>query len=162
MVDISFTMILQWINFAILLFLLTKLLYKPLTGYLDRRREEIASNLKEANKTRQEADSKLAEYEKTLAGVEQEGRQIKFKARGEGQEEKEKILAQARVDASRVMDKASQEIHLQEKKAGLRLRRETVDLSINIAEKLIEKKLNSADQREYIRQSIDEMEKIDA
>ena len=41
MVDISLTMILQWLNFALLLFLLTKLLYRPLIGFLDKRRNEI-------------------------------------------------------------------------------------------------------------------------
>ncbi len=158
----SFTIILQWINFAILLFLLTKLLYKPLMSYLDRRREEVESKLKEADKTREEAESTLAEYEKQMAGAEEEGRDIKFQARNEGQQEREKIITQARADASRVMDKARQEIQLQEKKARTRLRRDTVDLSINIAEKLMEKELNREEQQKFIRQSIEDMKGIDA
>ncbi len=162
MVDISFTMILQWINFAILLFLLTKLLYKPLMGYLDRRREEVESELKEADRTRKQAEVTLAEYEKKMAGAEQEGRQIKFQARNEGQEEREQIITQARADASRVMDKARQEIELQEKKARARLRRDTVDLSINIAEKLMEKELDREEQQKFIRQSIEDMKGLDA
>ena len=162
MVDISFTMILQWINFAILLFLLTKLLYKPLIGYLDRRREEVESELKEADRTREQAEVTLAEYEKKMAGAEQEGRQIKFQARNEGQEEREQIITQARADASRVMAKARQEIELQEKKARARLRRDTVDLSINIAEKLMEKELDREEQQKFIRQSIEDMKGLDA
>ena len=162
MVDISFTMILQWLNFAILLFLLTKLLYKPLMGYLDRRREEVESDLKEADKTREQAESTLAEYEKKMVGAEQEGRQIKFQARNEGQEEREKIITKARADAARVMDKAHQEIELQEKKARTRLRRDTVDLSINIAEKLMEKELDRKEQQKFIRQSIEDMKGLDA
>ena len=162
MVDISFTIFLQWINFGILLFLLTKLLYRPFMQYLDRRRREVESNLKEADQTRQEAETTLAEYEQKLAGVEQEGREIKFKARNEGQKEREDILAKTRVDATRVMDKARQEIQLQEKKARSRLRRDTVDLSINIAEKLMEKELDREEQQKFIRQSIDEMKGTNA
>ena len=155
-------MILQWINFAILLFLLTKLLYKPLMDYLDRRREEVESELKEADRTREQAEVTLAEYEKKMAGAEQEGRQIKFQARNEGQEEREQIITQARADASRVMDKARQEIELQEKKARARLRRDTVDLSINIAEKLMEKELDREEQQKFIRQSIEDMKGLNA
>jgi F-type H+-transporting ATPase subunit b len=162
MVDISFTMILQWIIFGILFFLLTKLLYRPLLDYLDRRRNEVEATLKEADRTRQEAEDRLEEYRKRLAGAEEEGREIKFQARAEGQKEREEILSQARLEASRVMERGRQEIDLQEKKARARLRKETVDLSINIAEKLMVRKLDREEQRKIIQRSIHEMEEMDA
>lgn len=163
MVDISlFTIILQWINFGILLFLLSKLLYTPVMQYLDRRRKEVASNLKDAEQTRKKAESTLAGYEQKMAGAEEEGREIKVEARSKGLEEREEILTQARLEASRVMERGRQEIQLQEKKARSHLRRETVGLSISIAEKLMGKELARDEQEEFIRRSIEEMKGIDA
>lgn len=162
MVDISFTIILQWINFGILFFLLSKFLYKPVLLFLDQRREEVESKMKEAEKSRETAESTLVAYEKKLAGAEEESREIKSQARSEGQKEREGIVAQARGEALRMMDKARQEIQLQEKKARSRLQCDTVNLSISIAEKLMEKELDREEQHRFIRQSIDEMEGINA
>ena len=62
MVDISFTMVFQWVNFGVLLFLLTKLLFRPVTEFLDRRTGEISDNLENARRTRRESDDVLENY----------------------------------------------------------------------------------------------------
>ncbi len=154
----NFTMVLQWVNFAILLFLLTKFLYKPLIKLLDDRRDKVKSTIDSAARTKQEADELFRERRTQLDRVDLEAKEIKLQAAKEGLKEREKIVARADEDASRIVDRARDDISLQEKKARKRLREETVDLSISVAEKLLEKEIDRSDQRRFVGRAIEEME----
>lgn len=160
MVDISFTIILQWLNFAILLFLLTKLLYKPMIGFLDRRKEGIEKDYDQAQLTREEAEKILDKYQEKMTAADQEGREILFEARREGMEAREKIISHAEEGGKKLIEKANEEIKLLEKKAQRKLREETVDLSISVAEKIMEKEIDEADQGKLIRKYIEELERM--
>lgn len=161
MVNITFTIVLQWLNFAILLFLLGKLLFKPLTNFLDKRRRDIQDAYDDAQKAKEEADKVLEAHQEKMDGADQEAMEIKFKARNEGLKEREKIIDRAESEATKVLTKAQEEILLQEKKALRRLREETVDLSVAVARRLLEKEIDKEDQRRFINQSIKELEVAD-
>ncbi len=158
MVDISFTIVLQWVNFAILLFLLTKFLYKPLIKLLDGRREKVKSEIDSAARTKEEADELFQERRTQLDQVDREAKEIKLQAAKDGLKEREKIVARAEEDAGRIVERARDDILLQEKKARKRLREEAVDLSISVAEKLLEKEIDHSDQRRFVGRAIEEME----
>ena len=117
MVDISFTMVFQWINFAILLFLLSKLLFRPITEFLDKRRQDIEDDIEEGKKTREEADSVLSSYQEKLEGADREAMEVKFEAHNEGLKEREKIIRRAEDDAMKILNRAQDEIRLEEKRA---------------------------------------------
>jgi len=159
MVDISLTMVLQWLNFAVLLFLLTRLLYKPMINFLDRRREEIQKDYDRAQSTREEAEKLLAGYREKMNAADQEARNILFEARREGMERREKIISSAQEAGEKIIEKANDEISLLEKKARRQLREETVGISISVAEKILEKEIDRADQERFIKNYIKELEK---
>lgn len=154
----NFTIVLQWINFAILLFLLTKFLYKPLIKLLDDRRDKVKSTIDSAARTKEEADEIFRERRTQLDQVDREAKEIKLQAAKDGLKEREKIVDRAKEDATRIVERARDDILLQEKKARQRLREEAVDLSISVAEKLLEKEIDQADQRRFVGRAIEEME----
>ncbi|MES4787714.1 MAG: ATP F0F1 synthase subunit B, partial [Nitrospiraceae bacterium] len=59
-------LITQAINFLIVLFILQRFAYKPLMGMMEKRKNEIASALANAEKVRQEAAAQRAEFERQL------------------------------------------------------------------------------------------------
>jgi len=161
MVDISFTVVFQWINFGILLFLMTVLLYKPLIKFMDQRANEIRETIKDAEDTRKEAQGVLGEYRKKLAGAAEESRELMEKARIRGEKERSDIVSHADAEARRIMERGRESIELEERKALSRLKKNTVDLSISVASRLIGRELDNADQRRFVEEAIKELEKAD-
>jgi len=121
MVDISATIVFQWINFGILLFLMTVLAYRPILAFMDRRRREIGDTLEEAEGVKQEAERTLGEYRRRLDAAEDEARGLLAEARTRGDKERARILAQAQDEARGIQDRARQNIELEERNVRRRL-----------------------------------------
>ena len=66
MVDINGTLILQFVNFIVLVLILAKFAYKPLLKVMEERRQRIAADLDEAAKAKTEAAQLKADYEAQL------------------------------------------------------------------------------------------------
>ena len=71
----------QLINTCILCFALSKLLYKPVTKFLNDRKERVANQIDTAQNRLNEAEALKAEYEKKLKNIEVEKNTILEKAR---------------------------------------------------------------------------------
>jgi len=156
-----FTLLFQWINFGVLLLLMTVLLYKPILKFLDGRAKEIRDTIKEAEETREKADGVLAEYREQLAGADREVREILDDARSRGEKERSRIVSRAEDEAKNVLGRARESIELEEREARSRLRREAVELSLAAASRLIERELDDSDQRRFVEDSIKELETVD-
>ena len=155
------TLLLQWINFAVLLFLLTRLLYRPLLSLLDKRRTEVQGLYDGAESARREADEVLETYRNKLAGAEQEGVAVKFELRNEGLKEREKIIERAEEEAAVIVRRGHEELALQEKRVRDDLRREAVGISLAAAGRLLEREVDSPDNRRFVETCISELGKTD-
>jgi len=137
MIDISFDVILTIINFLILLVILTKVLYKPVTAMMSKREEDIRNAVNGASVEREAALQLKAEYEKLLANARGEAQQIMNRAHQQG----ENIIleAQQRADseAQQLKLRAHQEIQTEKEQTFQQLKGEIVSLAIAAAEKII-------------------------
>ena len=61
------SVLLYLVNFGLILWVLTRYVYKPLMKYVDERRETIKNNVNEAEELRQTFESKMKEQEERLA-----------------------------------------------------------------------------------------------
>ncbi len=68
----GWTFVLETVNFLVLVWLLHRLLYRPVLGVIARRRAEIDRQLSEADAVRQQAEKLKAEYDQRLEGAAQE------------------------------------------------------------------------------------------
>ena len=162
MVDIGFTIVFQWVNFAILLFLLTKLLFRPLTDFLDKRSGEISGNLADARRTRKEADEILESYQDKIRRLGREAEEIKLQARNEGLKEREKILARAKEESDKIVARGEEELRATGRKVSEELKAEAVDISLQAARKFLRREIDEDEGREFIAQSLKELEKSNA
>lgn len=98
----------QVVNFSILLFVLTKFLYKPLIKIMDERKQKIAQGLKDS----QEAGDKLAQADKTsrqqISEAVTQANSIIDKAKKEAEVEANAILDKAKNKASDIVEKAQE------------------------------------------------------
>jgi len=150
MVEIDATMILAWLNFLVLLLLLTKLLYKPVLDFLDKRAGRIEGSLEQAQRKVEESQRTLAEYERKLAGARTEAMQIIDSARSRAEEEAGGILSRAREDTERAAERARAGLERETAKARDELRREVGRLSVQVAENILRREFSPDDHQRYV------------
>jgi len=135
------------VNFTILLWGLHRFLYKPLLGAISARENEIESALKKAAEDRAEADRLRKEFEAQIANSQREAQEIINKAVKGANAAKEQIEADARAKASELLENATKTIEREKTKALAELRQEVANLAVAVAGKVIEKNLDTAEQK---------------
>ncbi|MCH4166691.1 MAG: F0F1 ATP synthase subunit B [Megasphaera sp.] len=157
MVSINGTLILQFLNFFILVAILAKFAYKPLLKVLEDRRNKIASDLDVAAKNREEATKIKADYEAQIRNARAEAQAIVDKAVKQADKEAQAQLDAIRAQITREKEVAQAEIK-NEREAALReMRNEVVTLSMAVAEKLLQKNINTDTNAKLIADCIDKI-----
>ncbi|UZQ83642.1 F0F1 ATP synthase subunit B [Thermoanaerobacter sp. RKWS2] len=149
------TFIITIINLLVLYYILKRLLFKPVTKFLEDRENKIKSSLEEADKERQEAYSLKAKYEEILKNADNEGKAIIEKAQKAAEDKANKIIENANKEAENIIEKAKEEAMLEKIKAMHDLRTEISQLVIDAASRVLEKKLPVADE-DLINEVIEE------
>ena len=151
MVDISFfTMILQWLNFGVLLIVLYFLLWKPLIKFLDERSGQIKKDLDEAKTKNEKAEAILAEYEVKTQEIQKEAEAFMKNAQRDALKEKNKILDAAEREVKTMMERAKKEITLEVNTVKEELKKEFSKTAVNCAEKILEKEISEKDHDRLI------------
>ena len=156
----SMEVIWQIIAFTLLAFFLAKMLKKPLGAFLAKRRDEIRGSLDQASKKESEAQKVFGEWEKKLEAMSQEIRDLHETIRGEGEEERKKIIDRAQEEGERVRKQAQIIAEHEVKKARMALKKEMVDLSLEMAEKLLKEKIQPQDQERLVHEYIGKMREV--
>lgn len=149
------TFIFTIINLLVLYFILKRLLFKPVTQFLENRENKIKSSLEEADKERQEANDLKAKYEEILKNVDNEGKAIIEKAQKAAEDKSNKIIENANKEAESIIEKAKEEAMLEKIKAMHDLRTEISQLVVDAASRVLEKNLPIADE-DLINEVIEE------
>lgn len=100
-----FTVIAQIINFIVLVWLLKRFLYKPILKAIDEREEKIAAQIKHAEAQDTKAKNEQAEFQKKNKSFDMEKKELMDKAIAETHEERQKLLEDARNEATELRSK---------------------------------------------------------
>ena len=148
----------QALAFAILLFILKKLAWKPVLQLLQDRRDKIASSFEEIEKTKAELASLKTEYDKKISYIEEEARAKLEAVVQDGKKLSREIQETARNQAKEILDKAKEDITLEAEKAQDTLRKEIAGIVSQATERLIHEKLTEKKDEELILRFIKELE----
>jgi F-type H+-transporting ATPase subunit b len=155
-ISLDKSLIIQVVNFLILMFLLQRILYKPLLAKMSERTEAIRQSLDEAQRARAEAARQQEENVERLRAAHAEAASIRAAALKEAAEEQRKLVEAARAEAARLVESARAQMDADIRRAREELRREVGDLAIGVAEKLIRKSLDDADHRRLVAEAVDQ------
>ncbi len=139
-----------WIVFIGLFLLLRKYAFPPIVRLTEERERKIARQLKEAEKASSEAHATLAEHRKLLEGSKAEAHALIANAKLVAQKEREQLLEKTREEQRHHLDRAKREIEAERERAVLELRKEAVDLSLAVAAKLIQERLDTDADRKLV------------
>jgi F-type H+-transporting ATPase subunit b len=158
LIEVNWTLGVQLISFLLLLAVLTKLLYRPLVGALEGRSAAIQQQLAEAQGAREEAERALGAMEERIRTAQAEAQALRERTLREAAELRERLSAEARQEATRLIEAAQVQVNQDVRRARAELRSEVGVLATQIAERLIRKSLNDADHQRLVREALARIE----
>jgi F-type H+-transporting ATPase subunit b len=139
------------INFAMLAAILIWGMKKAKVGTLLKDRQAgIEKALQEAVQAREAAEKKSAEYSEKLAKATKEIDEIYASIKKEGELEKERIIAEAKVGAEKIKEQAEQTAAREVLKARAELRGEAARLAVQLAEQSLKENVGKDDQNRLV------------
>lgn len=128
--------------FLVLLFFMWKFALPPVRNMMKRREDRIREDLERAERARTEAEGELEQYRSQLADARSEASRIIEEARQSADEVKRHVRAQAEEEAAEIRTRAQEDAQLAANRAQADLQARVADLSIELAEKIVERNLD--------------------
>ena len=150
------------ITFLLLFYVLAKFAWKPLLKMLEERENLIKSSLDDAEKARQELEKINSESEVIISQARSEAQSILSDGKAAAEKIKDDTIAKAKDEASKIREDAKHQIQVEKDKAITDIKKEVVDLSISVAEKLINKNISEQDNSSLIEESLKKIKKYEA
>jgi F-type H+-transporting ATPase subunit b len=135
------------IAFLIIWVIMAKMAWPMIIKVLDERQEKIQSDLDEAAKLRWDADDAKAAYYGLLEEADLRADEVLAEAKRDAEVLRADMLAQAQRESQAIIAKAHDVIDAEREKAMAELSSSVVDLSVEIASKVIGDALDEEQQR---------------
>jgi F-type H+-transporting ATPase subunit b len=138
------------IIFVVLLVVLSRYAFKPLTAAVEAREKHLEEMIQSAKADRDEAARLLAEQQKALEASRADAQRVVAESRITAEKLRNEMMEQAKVQQRELLDRARGEIENERKRAITDLRREAVDLALAGASKLVERNLDDQTNRKLV------------
>ncbi|MBN1493637.1 MAG: F0F1 ATP synthase subunit B [Candidatus Omnitrophica bacterium] len=155
MVDISLTMVMQWLNFGVLLVVLYIILYKPLVKFLDARSQQIQNDLDSAQKNKEESETLVSKYEAKIKSVEKEADEFMDNIKRDALIEKNKILKSAQDEADAIMIRTKKELEAEVANAKNELKKQFSSYAVLCAQQIMQKEVSEDDHKELVKKFLE-------
>jgi F-type H+-transporting ATPase subunit b len=152
-------MILTWVTFLLLTVVLYKVAWKPILKVLDTREKSIRDALAQAEKARQEAAEAEVRNREIIQAAEREAQKLVSEARVAAQETGRIVREQAEQKAKSLVEEARRDIAAATEQARVALRRETTDLVITLAGKVLSENMDTERNRVLVKDMAKEMDR---
>ena len=144
-------------NLLLLFLILKKCLYKPVVNALAKREETLREQYERAENAVQGAQELKLQWEEKMSGAQSEADRILLHAAESAENRRNVILLQTQDEAERIIRNAENEAELEKKKAEDDIRRQIVEVSALLTEKILGREINTDDHHELIGQFISQI-----
>ncbi len=141
MISLNWTLILQFINFIVLLYLLNRILFQPLRAVLEKRRETIEGSHAHARNLQADIDDKMNRYQQQLAEAKKLANDERAQLKKLAGEEESRMIATAQSNASARMDQIREQVGKESARAHQTLKEQSATLAQQIATKILGRSL---------------------
>jgi len=150
------------LTFLLLLTVLAKFAWKPLLKMLKDREELIRSSLEDAEKAKEKLERLNAEGEAIINQARSEAQSILSEGKTAAAKLKDETLDVAKEQAKQIASEAEKQINIEKDKAIAEIKSEVVNLSMRIAEKLINKNISPEDNKALIDESLSNIKEYES
>ena len=145
------------IAFAVIWVVLAKFAWPPILKMMEDRENKIKSDLDEAERSKNDAAASAQEYKDRIAEADRKAEEIIAEAKKEAEAQRAEIISKAQQDAAQIITKAHGAVESERHKAMIELSGSVVDLSVEIASKVIGDSMDEAQQRKLAEKYLTEV-----
>lgn len=140
-----------------LFLILSHLLFNPVRKLLEDRKAKIARELENAANDQEQAKLLKAEYEAKLQKADEEAEAILTEARKKALKNEERIVADAKAEAARIIARANEEVALEEKRVRDSMKQEIIQVAQAMAGKVVASNMDVTIQESLVDETLKEM-----
>lgn len=149
-------LIAQLVNVILLVWLLSRFLYRPILNMLNERTQRIQDSLRDAEQVKQQLANAKRDYDAEIAKARQEAAGVLTQAQERARVQEAEIIAQARAEADRLRAEAREQA-LQEREQLLReVKGKVADLVTLTASRVLGAELQARGHDRLIEESLAE------
>jgi F-type H+-transporting ATPase subunit b len=142
------------VTFIIVAFILRAKAWGPILSLVEEREKQIASSIEAAKRERAEAEKLLAEQKTAIAEARRDAQEMLRRNQQEVEKFREELMAKSRKEAEEFKASAQREIEEQKSKAIAEVKAMAVDLSMDVASKLLNERLDDTKHRALAEQFV--------
>ncbi|OON95133.1 MAG: ATP synthase F0 subunit B [Candidatus Epulonipiscioides saccharophilum] len=147
----------QVLALLLIIWILKKLMFQPVTDFLEKRKDLIANDIKTAADVKAQATSLKEEYDGKIKNINDESDRILTKARQKALDREVQIIEEAKNEANAIKAKAKHDTELELEKVRADMKDEMINVATLMASKFVKSELTHEKQEEIITEIIDEM-----
>lgn len=147
----------QLVNFAIVLFVLWKWVFKPVIAGMESRTKKIEDSLTDATRIESEKSEFESWRAKSLSEARQEATSIITEAKKTAESTKQEILNKTKTEQEDIISKAQVQLEQEKQKIIDEAKGQIADLIVNSTEKLIRAKLDNKADAKIIKNSLGDL-----
>ncbi len=128
--------------------------FNPARKFLEKRKQGIADDIESARKEKEEAERLKSEYEDKLKNVDTEVEGILSDARQRALANENRIVADAREEAGKIIDNAHREANLEKLKVADEVKEEVINVAGAMAGKIVASSMSEAEQKRLLDETL--------
>lgn len=145
------------VAFTVLMAILGYLVFPRLNQALDERAARIQGQIEDAEAVRGEAEQLRRQYEEQLSGAKDESQRIIDEAREQAERIRSDAQTEAEREAQQIRARAREEAEAERSRVVQNLRDQVASLSVDLAERIVERELDEQRHRDLVDSYIDEL-----
>jgi F-type H+-transporting ATPase subunit b len=148
----------QFINFAILIWVLWRYAYKPVFKILDDRKSKVEKGLDDAEKAALNLKEAEEEKKKIILEARQEAIRVLEQAHLKGEERQQEIIKKAELEIGAIMEKERAKISAEKANSLAELKGELSNLVMISLQKFLEDNLDDQKDKELVAKIVSNLE----
>jgi F-type H+-transporting ATPase subunit b len=145
-------------TFLVLLAVLARFAWRPLLQALESRAKSIRDALDDAQRAKQELERLEQESAQIIRKARADAEAIITSSRSDAERLREEMRQKARAEADGIVRNAERQIQLETARALQQIRAEAVDLSVQIASKILQRNVSREDNERLIQDTLKQVE----
>lgn len=141
----------------VLFLIMSHLLFNPARAFLQGRTERIKNDLDTAQTEKAEAIALKEEYEGKIREIDKQAEEILAEARKKALANEASIVAGAKEEAARIIERANAEAELEKKKAADDVKREMIQIASVMAGKVVSANIDTTISDSLIDETLKEI-----
>ncbi len=151
-----FWVLVSIVNFLVLLYLLQRFMWGPITHTLDARAARIREGLEAAEAAKREREEMKAEVERMLDRARREAKEIADRTTKAAEDAAARIHAEAKAEGDRIRERARSDAEQLHRQALAELRGEVASIAVLAAGRILGREVDAAAHKTLIERALDE------